>query len=425
MASLLNMKVSCYREFVPTTATMTNYALIDVQLSPEADRELSKGPTQGEMVLVLDRSGSMNGRGPDGKRHIEKVIDAARRVVAVMGPADRLAVIAFDNRVIYVCPFISGECKSTLNTELDRFEEDCRAEGGGTVMAPALEAAMAEIRKNARNRHAARLVLLTDGEAQDCEETLAFVKTLEGQSIACLGFGTFNFEFMNQVCAPSKGLCEDIGGSSPSRVEEIFLKELQVAQNSVACNLRLNVVATNFVQMHKCYIRLPRPTFLGPVQLDKNRCYDVDLPVFERGCGIQVLLDVQHVPRDPGRFSAAEVNLLYDVPARNLFNVEVVGNIVVEYCSDQKRINAVSNEVKEAYEKCLLEEHRVYMEQALKEGRVNDALEHNNTVRKVAAALGASSVEEDANRTELAIRATGKVSDEVRKSYQEGTRKKG
>jgi hypothetical protein len=117
------------------------------------------------------------------------------------------------------------------------------------------------------------------------------------------------------------------GDKDPARVKELFFQELGVAQNTVASNLRIVVRPTPFVRFRKSYIVHPHPTFIGPVEMGRDRQYTVDLPVLDRTEGIKVLFDLQHIPREPGPYSSAEVSLLYDVPSLNLKDQELVGNI--------------------------------------------------------------------------------------------------
>src|SRR5438046_2941940 len=106
----IEMAIKTYRPAVSTTAQMSNYALVRLGGPQQAD----VGPAQAEMMLVLDRSGSMDSRGPGGQKHIERVIDAAEAVVGALRPQDRLGIIAFDDSARVVSPLTAGEKRNKL-----------------------------------------------------------------------------------------------------------------------------------------------------------------------------------------------------------------------------------------------------------------------------------------------------------------------
>jgi Ca-activated chloride channel homolog len=375
----IRMSIANCRSAVPCNHEVANYSLIELNVAQKANL----GDVRAEMVLVLDRSGSMNSSASDGTRHISRVIDAVEEVVKALRPNDRLAIVAFDDQAQLYCPLTAGETRKQLLDAVRELRHDCGpGSGGGTSMHPALKTAVEEIRRNARDARAARLVILTDGQAGDPNDTLAYVTTLERQSIAALGFGDFDFDFMNKVCAPSKGLCQEVGAQSPSKVKDVFMSELHVAQDTAASNLRLRIRPTTFVRLRKAYVVHPHTTYLGPVEMGRNREYTIDLPVLERSEGIQVMFDLQHLPRDPGECSAAEVSVLYDMSSLGVRDREIVGNIMVEYTNDEMKIRGTDQRVMSAHNRAYDEECRMNLEQAEKDGDSQRADQILKTLRR-------------------------------------------
>ncbi|MBC7819648.1 MAG: VWA domain-containing protein, partial [Planctomycetaceae bacterium] len=253
--SPMKMKISQLTSAASTAKGVVNFVLLDISVS----RQVDVGSSQADLMLVLDASGSMFGS-INGRVPIDEMLQATHEVIDLLRPHDRLGIVAFDHHAWQVCPLTSGEFRQSLKDSLSRIKAEG---GGGTTMCPALEMAMHEIHANARDSRAARLVVLTDGCVDDSDRTLNFVKTLERHSIASLGFGQFDFNFMNQVCAPSHGLCEELGSQTPDRVMEVFRDQLQIAQNTVASNLRLRITPADFTSMQRSYLVHPNPTFLG------------------------------------------------------------------------------------------------------------------------------------------------------------------
>lgn len=364
-AQPIEMQLSTYRACFATGQDSENYALVKVTVPKDAN----VGETRAEMVLVLDCSASMDEipRNSESRRSPKNaVIDAVQEIINVLRPNDRLGIVAFDDTAWLAAPLTAGENRQKLRDAMERL----RNEGGGsTSLKPALELAVKEIRQNARDAKAARLVVLTDGQAGDAAATLGYIRTLERQSIASLGFGDFDFNFMNEVCKPSQGLCQEVGKESPSKVKDVFLDELRVAQNTVASNVRLRIRPTDIGKLVKSYIVHPNPTFLGPAELGAARELVINLPVLDRTEGIEVLLHMRHPSREMGNVSAGEVTLLYDVPSLNLQNQELVDNIEIEYVNrEDRRLRDSNLYIQAAFKRGFDEEVRQRYEKAVGEG---------------------------------------------------------
>lgn len=104
------------------------------------------------LVLVIDRSGSMDGL------PLEMAKDAARAVVEMLAPHDRIGVIAFDDNPHTVVRLQRASNRIRIESDIARISS-----GGGTDIYPALEEAYFELLdSSARTKH---VILLSDGEA--------------------------------------------------------------------------------------------------------------------------------------------------------------------------------------------------------------------------------------------------------------------
>ncbi|MBN1947506.1 MAG: VWA domain-containing protein [Bradymonadales bacterium] len=102
------------------------------------------------LMLVVDRSGSMEGL------KLEMAKDAARASVELLGPQDRVGVIAFDTAPQQVVRMQSASNLVRIQNDIARISP-----GGGTDIYSALEEAFLELAQvRASTRH---VILLTDG----------------------------------------------------------------------------------------------------------------------------------------------------------------------------------------------------------------------------------------------------------------------
>ena len=129
--------------------------LLPVQVRAPARTEVG----QVAMVLVLDKSGSMDERTEDGATKIAATRQAATLAVDALGPRDYLGVLAFDTDSTWIVPpHQVGDDQSRLQI---RKAIDSLQASGGTEIYPAVEAAYNAIRRiPAQYRY---IVLMTDG----------------------------------------------------------------------------------------------------------------------------------------------------------------------------------------------------------------------------------------------------------------------
>ena len=102
------------------------------------------------MMLVIDKSGSMGGE------KIEMAKEAARAAVELLGPSDKVGVLAFEGENFWVSEMHPCTDKGFVLDRIASLEA-----GGGTVMAPAMEEAHETLRSTvAKLKH---VIILTDG----------------------------------------------------------------------------------------------------------------------------------------------------------------------------------------------------------------------------------------------------------------------
>ncbi|MDZ7620530.1 MAG: VWA domain-containing protein [Patescibacteria group bacterium] len=168
------------------------------------------------MLLVLDRSGSMQGA------PIELARQAARQAVAKLGPRDQVGIIAFEDRVHWVVPLQPLTDPESVLKRIDAITA-----GGGTNIAPALDQAHLALRNAVADRK--HVILLSDGISHPADfDVLARRIAEDGVSISTVGVGgEASEQFLRTIAELAAGhayFCVD-----PSEMPSIFEADVMAA----------------------------------------------------------------------------------------------------------------------------------------------------------------------------------------------------
>lgn len=171
------------------------------------------------MVLIIDKSGSMGGD------KIEMARRAAKSAVELLGPRDRIGVVAFDGTPFKVCPMTPGAAGSEASSAIEKI-----AAGGGTNLYPAMIMARDMLRTEAsRIKH---VIILSDGQsipgdfAGVTDELTAGGCTV---STVALGQGA-HAALMRQIA--EKGGGRYYFSNDPANIPKIFARETIEASKS-------------------------------------------------------------------------------------------------------------------------------------------------------------------------------------------------
>ena len=123
-------------------------------VAPVSDRDKKRPPL--DVAFVLDRSGSMG----DGK--IELARDAILQGIAMLQPADRFAVVAYDNAIDVVTPLTPADREARENAEVALRRIHPR---GGTNLSGGWLSGCQQVAEAIGRSNGARCLLMSDGQA--------------------------------------------------------------------------------------------------------------------------------------------------------------------------------------------------------------------------------------------------------------------
>jgi len=192
---------------VPTTAlTVVPDAEADegtFQLTVVPPQPTAGGRSK-DVVLLLDRSGSMQGWKMVAARR------SAARIVDTLGVPDRFAVLTFDDQIEGPDDLPHGLVAATDRHRYRAVEHLSRADArGGTVLLEPLEQALRLLRAGEQGRDRV-LVLITDGQVGNEDQILAATAGLvQGVRIHTVGIDqAVNAGFLGRLAAAGGGRCE-------------------------------------------------------------------------------------------------------------------------------------------------------------------------------------------------------------------------
>lgn len=198
--------------------------------------------------IVLDRSGSMSGD------KIRNARQAAKYIVDQLGPDDFVSIVSYDQIVDVVYPAGRVENKMGIKSKIDRITD----RGSTNLMGGAMKG-FDEVKKNYRSGYINRVLLLSDGLANEgitnpteIERIIRRKNSQDGISISTFGVGNdYNEDLMTAMAESGTGNYYFI--SNANDIAGIFEKEMNGLKNILVQNAMLEIRLPEYVNIEKVY----------------------------------------------------------------------------------------------------------------------------------------------------------------------------
>jgi Ca-activated chloride channel family protein len=367
--------------------------------------------------LVLDHSGSMAGE------KLRTMKEAVNNIIDQLCAEDIISIVTFQSRTEILASAQPATDKETLKRAVNKIRD-----GGGTNIAPALQAALRLVSQSLAPQRVSRIILLTDGEATDREEDSRLVADQAGSSgvpIIGLGFGQewkedFLFDLADRSiqAAPGSrlGLADYI--PTPKETEQIF-KEVYQSMQVVARDVTVTLRMVQGLEARRIWQVAPLIRDIGH-NVIQGRIIQIQTGQLEKS-GVAYLAEIMLPPRPEGAVRIAQADLTYQVPEQG--SQRQATDLVVQYSGDPALYNQMIGHVMNVVEK--VQAFRLQT-QALDDAQAGDV---NNATRKLRQAVTillsqgetelAGQMEQEADHLE----GSGQVSSEGKKTIMLTSRK--
>lgn len=246
------------------------------------------------VAVVIDRSGSMAGE------KLAHAKQAARQLLAQLGPDDRFSIISYgsDVSVVFASQKATGTAREAAGIAIDRIYDD-----GGTNLSGGLAAGKAELLGTPEVGAISRVVLISDGMAnegvigRDELAALAAQTAEHGVSITTIGVGLdFDERTMTSIAVSGRGnyyFVEDA-----AQLAQIFDSELTKLGATMATNVEVDIAPAPGVEILEA---LGYPTY--------RTAHGVRIPVADLHAGEQrkIVLRVRVTTEHAGAIDLASM----------------------------------------------------------------------------------------------------------------------
>ena len=296
------------------TALDKNYLLpgssetVYLMIRLKAPEHATENRTAQNLGFVIDRSGSMRG---EKLNNTKKAVNFA---VGHLTGSDHVSIVAFDNKVTTVLKSTRAENKDMIKAAVNHLED-----GGTTNLSGGMLAGFREVKKEARPGQTNRILLLTDGWANEgITEHHELVKKAGeiasgGVTLSTFGLGDgFEEDLLIRMAEAGGGNFYFI--ESPDTIPEIFQQELAGLLSITAQNIQLKYTPEHGVVA---------AVVLGyPSEMDAG-AIAVALPDIYSGEEKVVLLQLNISPQEVGSYHLGSLTLAYADVREHLAMVSV------------------------------------------------------------------------------------------------------
>lgn len=210
---------------------------MELEIGSDASGDVRARRVPTDLVIVLDRSGSMAG---------DKIVhahSALRELIAELGPEDRFALVAYSNDAGTVIPLAhaTAEAKRAWSSRVAEIGPD-----GGTNMSSGLDLGIDLIEHARESGRVPRVILISDGLANQGDSSQQGLTHRAGRAargeymLSAIGVGAdFNEYLMKALADAGTGNYYYLRGSED--LAQLFAREFDAARSTVASGLAVRV----------------------------------------------------------------------------------------------------------------------------------------------------------------------------------------
>ncbi len=340
-----------------------------------------------DLVIVLDRSGSMSG---------EKINDARRAVVQLinqMAADDRMAIVSYSNTVERLSPLVY--LRGDQRDRLIRVVRQVFA-GGGTNLGGGLQSGIDLFSQTEADNRQRRVILISDGLANQgitsprALGAMAARATEKNLGVSTVGVGyDFNEVLMTTIADHGSGSYYFL--ENPAAFAEVFRQEFEAARNVVAGMVELRIPLQEGVKL----------TNAGgyPVSV-KNGVAIIRPGDVLAGQQRRIFLTYQIPAEELGEYGLGNIQVSYH-HQNELRHAAATKTLTVSCVQDEKEV--VASIDKEVWSEQVLKEDfnnlREKVADAVREGRKDEALkvieEYETQTDMINRSVGSTAVTEN------------------------------
>jgi len=367
------------------------------------------------LSLVLDKSGSMDGA------KMTCLKDAVKRVIDLLGPDDFISVIAFDSSpktLVKSQQAAGANDRQNLKRQVDRLSA-----GGGTEIAPAIEAGLSELQRAHAANRINRLVLLTDGQSEHEDRCRKQAQKQAGMGIPMLALGIgadWNEQLLLDLATTTGGQADYIAG--PHDIVPYFQSSVQAMQAAVVQNAELVLRLVAGINPRKIWRVVPVIADLGYRPLS-DRIVAAALGELEKGQGQALLVELMLPPRQAGVYRIAQAEVAYDVPLLGLAQEKVRADIMMSFTQDAFQAQQVNPRVMNIVEKVTAFKLQTRALQEVEAGNIANATQQLRAAHTILLNQGDAELAKTVRLAADELEKQNKMSSEAQKTIRFGSGK--
>ncbi len=410
MANELKIRCIMSKDALPVTgAEQAVYALVDIKTGGGK----AFGAMPANFGLVLDRSGSMDGE------KMNNLKEAVGYVVDHLNDGDLVSVTIFDDQVETLIPNQPAKNREAIKAALAKV-----VPRGGTQISDGLKAGLAEVKKGYSSERVNRVLLLTDGQTWDDEDSclrLAEEAGKQGVAVTSIGIGEeWNEKLLLQIAEKSLGNSHWI--QNPIAILDAFRQEVEGMQSVAASNLKVTARMGQGVKPVRVFSTIPMISDVSKKAVNGLNVIAY-LGTLDGKKGQAILLEATVPAQKAGKFRLGQVEITYDVPAQGIKGQSIKTDMFVTFTADAAASAKVNAEVMNLVEKVSAFKLQTRALSEAEAGNIAAATQKLQAAATVLLNLGEDDLAKAAEREILTLKKTGTLSAAGTKKLEYGTRK--